>query len=155
MVTLHVPDDGALVCLDPGESRIGVAVRLRGTAMALGRPALVTGPNVLQQLREVVEELDAVAIVVGLPLHLRGTKGPAVEKALVLAREVQQSCNRPVFLVDERLSSVQAQQVLRTAGRKARGARGDIDSASAIIVLQGYLDGIRAIPLEEFAPEKS
>ena len=150
---------GALVCLDPGDVRIGLAIRPFGTNLALGRPALPAGPALGKQLRQIVEELDAVAILVGLPLHLRGVQGAAVDKAVTFARQVQQACNRPVLLVDERLSSVQAQQALRAAGRKTRGprsprgprgTRGDIDSASAIIVLQGYLDGIRAIPLDEF-----
>ena len=144
---------GALICLDPGEVRIGVAVRPAGTSVALSRPALAAGPMALTALCEMIQELDVEAIIVGLPLHLRGTKGPAVEKALDLARQVHQACNRPVLLVDERLSSVQAQQELRAAGRNARRARGEIDSASAIIVLQGYLDGMGAVPLEEFDPD--
>jgi len=141
---------GALLCLDPGDVRIGIAVRNAGTSVALGRPAVLAGPKAIAALREISEELDVEAIIVGLPLHLRGTRGPAVDKALDLARQVRQACDRRVFLVDERLSSVQAQQQLRAAGRNARRARGEIDSASAIIVLQSYLDGIDAIALEEF-----
>lgn len=149
-MTVPEPAIGALVCLDPGEVRIGLAIRPFGTNVALGRPALLVGPALEEQLRQIVEEVAAVAILVGLPLQLRGVQGTAVDKALTFARQVQQACDRPVLLVDERLSSVQAQQALRAAGRKTRGTRGDIDSASAIIVLQGYLDGIRAVPLEEF-----
>lgn len=150
VVILPTSLDGALLCLDPGEVRIGIAIRPAGTNLALGRPAVEAGSTSVDRLRSIVEELDVVAILVGLPLHLRGTKGPAVEKALAVARQVRQAYGRPVLMVDERLSSVQAQQALRAAGRNARGARGEIDSASAIIVLQGFLDGMRAIPLEEF-----
>lgn len=150
VVNLPEPVGGALLCLDPGDVRIGVAVRPAGTNLALGRPAVNAGATAIEQLRQVVDELHVVAILVGLPLHLRGTKGPAVVKALGVARQMRQAFGRPVLMVDERLSSVQAQQELRAAGRNARSARGEIDSASAIIVLQGYLDGMHATPLEEF-----
>jgi len=136
--------------------RVGVAIRSGGTNLAVGRPAIVLNPadsdpsaTICAAVRAIVEEIDAESVLVGLPLSLRGAIGPAVEKTLVLARLLSQEISLPVLLVDERLSSLQAQQALRAAGKNTRRSRADIDSASAIIVLQSYLDGAPAISLDD------
>lgn len=121
--------------------------------MALGRPAIAAGDDVVSRLGEIIDELQVSEIIVGLPLHLRGDAGPAVQEAVRLAQQVQETFGRPIMLVDERLSSVQAQANLRAAGRDSRTGRSHIDSASAIIVLQAYLDGVPARSLVEYLPE--
>lgn len=87
--------------------------------------------------REMVE-----TVVLGLPLRMDGSEGTAAAKARALAerlRALLPSTTRLVF-VDERLTTVQAQEHLRAAGKKGRAQKPLIDQAAAVIILQDWLD---------------
>lgn len=104
----------------------------------------------LRRLGELVAELDAVEVVVGLPRTLADRTGPsardAIELADLLARRIAPV---PVRLADERLTTVAAQRSLREAGVRAKGQRGVIDQAAAVAILQGWLDQRRVAPRGE------
>lgn len=95
----------------------------------------------VRRLAELVAELDAVEVIVGLPRTLADRTGPsareAIELAELLARRIAPT---PVRLADERLTTVSAQRSLREAGVRAKGQRGVIDQAAAVAILQGWLD---------------
>lgn len=99
----------------------------------------------VRRLAELVAELDAVEVIVGLPRTLADRTGPsardAIELAELLARRIAPT---PVRLTDERLTTVSAQRSLREAGVRAKGQRGVIDQAAAVAILQGWLDERRA-----------
>jgi putative Holliday junction resolvase len=78
-------------------------------------------------------------VIVGLPKTLRGEEGSQAQRVRRYAGELQAALNLPIEFWDERYSSVDAQERLTSASRKAR-AKGDIDSAAAAIILQEYLD---------------
>jgi putative holliday junction resolvase len=95
----------------------------------------------LRRLEQLVAELGAVEVIVGLPRTLGDRTGPAardaIEMADALARRIAPT---PVRLTDERLSTVSAQRSLREAGIRAKGQRAVIDQAAAVAILQNWLD---------------
>ena len=132
---------GRRVALDPGTVRIGVAVSDIDGILASPRPALPAGD--LAAVGVVVGEVDPLEIIVGLPMGLGGTEGQAAQLAREFAGQVAAATSVPVRLVDERLSTVQAQRGLHDQGRSVRQSRDMIDSASAAVVLQHALDAER------------
>jgi putative Holliday junction resolvase len=82
-------------------------------------------------------------VLVGLPLTLDGREGLAARKCRKFSEELAVIARLPVQLVDERLSTVEAQARLHEAGGDIKGTRSRIDSASAAILLQSWLDGSR------------
>jgi putative Holliday junction resolvase len=88
----------------------------------------------------VIDEWEAVDVYVGLPLHMSGQEGAASAAAREWAGALAERTTVPVRLIDERLSTVQAQRALHASGRSTRQSRSEIDSASAVMVLQSVLD---------------
>lgn len=94
---------------------------------------------------EIVAELEAALVVVGLPLSLDGSTGPAARAALAEADALRELLDVPVECHDERLTSVSANRSLTEAGltgRRRKRARkaGAVDQAAAAILLQSWLD---------------
>lgn len=136
------------VALDLGTRRIGVAVSDSGGIMATpystiersGDPAVDR-----RKVAEIVAETGAGLVIVGLPLSMDGSEGPAARAALEEADTLRTVLDVPVECQDERLTSVTANRSLSQAGvtggrrRKARAA-GAVDQAAAAILLQSWLD---------------
>lgn len=137
-----------VVALDLGTRRIGVAVSDAGGIMATPYSVIErSGDQDADRARvaEIVADVGAGMVLVGLPLSLDGRKGPAAQAALAEAEALRQTLGVPVETHDERLSSVSANRVLTEAGvtgrrrKKARQA-GAVDQAAATVVLQSWLD---------------
>jgi putative Holliday junction resolvase len=91
-----------------------------------------------------VAEHEVVTVVVGLPLSLDGSRGPAAASAITeAARLAAAVAPIPVVTFDERLTTVSAAAGQRAAGKSAQAARPTIDSAAAAVLLQAWLDGGR------------
>jgi putative Holliday junction resolvase len=137
---------GGILGLDPGERRIGVAMAVAGGSVALPLTVLDATGDWGAALAELVAEHGVAAVVVGLPVSLSGSEGPAAARAREFAAAVGQRLGLPVHLVDERLSSVAAGRALAEAGARARrGARtsrtrGAVDRSAAAVILQAWLD---------------
>jgi putative Holliday junction resolvase len=99
----------------------------------------------LDRIEAIVAELDAIEVVVGLPLALSGNRTASTNDAVGFAELLAGRLAVPVRLVDERLSTVAAQTVLRAAGRKAKTQRPVVDQVAATIILQQSLDTERAL----------
>jgi putative pre-16S rRNA nuclease len=135
---------GRVIGLDLGASRIGVAV-------SDDRGRVATGYGVIERsgqpsadhraIAELVTQLGAIEVVIGLPLSLSGTAGPAAQAVLAEARALRQALPVPVDTHDERFTTVAADQGLRAAGGRARARRRRIDEAAASLMLQSWLDG--------------
>lgn len=101
------------------------------------------------RVAEIVSEVEAGLVVVGLPLSMDGSEGPAARAALQEAEALRELLDVPVELQDERLTSVTANRSLTEAGvtgrrrRKAREA-GAVDQAAAAVLLQSWLDSHRS-----------
>ncbi len=106
----------------------------RGVLDAKPRPAF------LAALNEIVAEEKIRRIIVGFPLDMRGTEGEAARRARETAQAVADATACDVELFDERLTTVQAQRALTDSGLKGKKARARIDEASAVAILQAWLD---------------
>lgn len=98
-------------------------------------------------VRDLVAELEVDRVVVGLPLSLDGSLGPAAQRALDEADELRATLGVPVETYDERLTTVTAVASLREAGMRAEQRREVVDKVAATVLLQSWLDG-RARPSE-------
>lgn len=139
------PDPRA-AAIDLGASRVGLAVADELGWLAHPRPFL-DGKNqkaLLERLRELVAREHIDHFLVGLPRTLDGREGPAARRARQFAAELARSTGCSVEMIDERLSTVQAQARLHEQGLDTRGSRTRIDSASAAVLLQSWLDARRA-----------
>ncbi|HEV2758417.1 MAG TPA: Holliday junction resolvase RuvX [Acidimicrobiales bacterium] len=140
------------VALDLGTRRIGVAVSDAGGIMATPYSVIQRSGDVSAdraKVAEIVHEVGAGLVVVGLPLSLDGSEGPAARAALEEADALRQVLDVPVECHDERLTSVTANRSLTEAGvtgRKRRRAReaGAVDQAAAAVLLQSWLDTRRS-----------
>jgi len=95
----------------------------------------------LRRLAQLVNELEAVEVVVGLPRTLADRSGTSARDAIELADQLAgRIAPTPVRLADERLTTVVAQRSLREAGVRAKGQRSMIDQAAAVGILQNWLD---------------
>jgi putative Holliday junction resolvase len=135
------------VGVDLGSRRIGIAVSDASGRLAFPRGVIErTGdPGVdRRRVAEVVAEVGAGTVVVGLPLSLDGRRGDAaraaVDEAALLAAEIGDEAVA-VVTFDERLTTVSAQAALAAGGTRGRKARQRVDGAAAAILLQAWLDG--------------
>ena len=128
--------------VDLGKVRVGLAVADELGVLAHPRPHLDgrDGRRVLEALAELAEREDIGVFVVGLPRRLEGTEGSAARRARRFAERLAARTGRRVELVDERLSTREARARLRAQGLDERALRGRIDSASAAVLLQSWLE---------------
>lgn len=134
---------GAVVGLDLGSRRVGVAVSDRAATLALPHSVLERSGDEARDraaLVRVVEEVDAVRVVIGLPLSLDGSDGPAARAVRAQADELARQLSVPVELADERFSSVEANRSLDRAGVGGRRRRQVVDEVAASVLLQSWLD---------------
>jgi len=137
-----------VVALDLGTRRIGVAVSDAGGNVATPYSTIQRTSDVdvdRARVAEVVTEVEAGMVVVGLPLSLDGSTGPAARAALEEAEALRAVLAVPVECHDERLTSVTANRALTDAGltgrrrQKARKA-GAVDQVAATVLLQSWLE---------------
>ena len=131
--------------IDFGEVRIGIALSDPTGLIATPKLVLVEKDKG-QQIAKVValaSEFEAEKIVVGIPYHLDGAQSPMAIVAEKFAAKLEAVSGLEVIRVDERLSSVEAERIMkftRAKGRK-RGLKHDVDMVAAAVILQSYLDG--------------
>ena len=147
---------GSILSIDYGRERMGLAIADANVKMAQPLSTLerINRNEDMRRLRGLVREHGVKQIVVGLPLKLDGTRGDMAEEAERFARRVQKQLGVPVELVDERLTSWEAERLLEeTQGRflhtdkshpggKPRKAqeRATVDAVAAAIILKEYLE---------------
>lgn len=132
-----------VIGLDLGTKRIGVAVSDRSGTIAGPLTVLHrTGDPARDHLavKRIVEEEEAEAVVVGLPIALDGTVGIAARAALAEAAALASVVGVPVGMHDERFTTVVAERPMRAAGMKAPARRKVIDKVAATVMLQGWLE---------------
>jgi putative Holliday junction resolvase len=131
--------------VDPGDARIGVASSDPSGFLATPVETVRRGKGDVRRLGQLVEELEAVEVVVGLPRSLSGAEGPAAAKVREFAaRLARRVAPVPVRLCDERLTTVSAESILRDQGRRGAKRRAVVDQAAAVLILQTALDTERS-----------
>jgi putative holliday junction resolvase len=154
------PAPGVVLAIDYGKKRLGLALsdELGVTSRPFAIWTRTNRRNDLSRLRELARQNAVRRIVVGLPLHLDGGKSEMSEEAEAFAARLEKALGLPVELMDERLSSWEAQQspaaaksMRRTSRPQRRRATGQapanpktsLDGIAAAIILQDYLDRLR------------
>jgi len=128
------------VAFDVGTVRIGVASCDFDAILASPQPAISDADDSITAALKVIHEYDPCEIIVGLPKNLKGNDTASTENAREWARQLEQVTPIPIILVDERLTTVQATSALRAGGLNVKQMRSRVDSASAAIFLQSYID---------------
>ncbi|MCH8226187.1 MAG: Holliday junction resolvase RuvX [Chloroflexi bacterium] len=131
-----------LLALDLGERRIGLAVsNQEGTLVLpvghLQRDKLQAD---IQRVLASAIERDAQGIVVGIPYSLDGSEGSQAKRARRFVQALKKQTTLAVYTVDERFTSVEAEGMMREAGRQPSRDRGAVDAAAAALILQRFLD---------------
>ena len=147
---------GSILGVDYGRKRIGLAIA--DAAMRISQPLStlerINRNEDMRRLRELAREHGVLQIVVGLPLNLDGTRGEMAEEATRFAQRVRKQIGVPVELVDERLTSWEAERLLeeahgrfmheekRSGGRKPSPpqAKMSVDAVAATVILKEFLD---------------
>ncbi|MBW2231847.1 MAG: Holliday junction resolvase RuvX [Deltaproteobacteria bacterium] len=128
--------------LDLGSKRIGLAISDEqasiafpaGTLPSTGRRADVVA------VTKLIAERDVGRVVVGLPRHMDGRKGPEAEAAEKFAAALHAAARVPVDTLDERWTSLEAERALREQGLDARRTKKHVDAVAASIILRTYLE---------------
>ena len=130
-----------IIALDLGEKRVGVAVS-DALAISIKRLEALPRTNWKQLLRDVddlVRLFDAQTVVIGLPLRLDGFAGDAALEVQSVALKFARSLKVPVYLQNESLSSVAAEENLRIEGHKTEEVSALVDSEAAALILRDFL----------------
>jgi putative Holliday junction resolvase len=136
---------GVRLGVDPGDARIGVARSDPSGFLATPLETVRRGRGDLRRVVRLAADAEAVEVVVGLPRSLSGVEGPAATKARAWAETLARAlAPLPVRLVDERLTTISAEAMLRDRGVKGRARRAVVDQAAAVVILQHALDTERA-----------
>ncbi len=129
--------------IDLGTKRIGVALANSDGTLATPIEVVARSGDRASDHRAIAalaEETDAVVLVVGLPLSLDGTSGPAADAARAEADELAAATGLPVELWDERLTTVTADRDLMAVQMGGRARRKVVDKVAASVMLQAWLD---------------
>lgn len=134
---------GRRLAVDVGDARIGIAScdldGLLATPVETVRRA--TPEEGRKRIRQLAKEYDPLEVIVGLPLSMDGTEGPAAVKVKKYASRLARRLSPiPVRLVDERLSTVSAHRSLREAGVSTRKHQPIVDQAAAVTILESALE---------------
>ena len=139
--------------IDFGEARIGIA--LSDPTGLIATPKLVLAEKdkgrQITRVIELAREYDVQKIVVGIPFHLDGEEGVMATTAEKYAAKLERVSGLEVIRIDERLSSVEAERIMkmtRSKGRK-KGLKQELDMVAAAVILQSYLDGTTFIASSE------
>jgi putative Holliday junction resolvase len=146
----------SILAIDYGRAKMGFAIADSSTKLARPLCTLerINRNEDMRRLRELVRDHGVGQIVVGLPLRLDGTRGEMADEAERFARRVQKQIGVPVEMVDERLTSWEAERLLEeTQGRfihaeklhggrkqKETPAKTTVDAVAAAVVLKEYLE---------------
>ena len=145
-MTEHHAAQCRILALDFGSKTIGLAVtdELGLTAQGLQTLRRTNKRNDLDHLRRLIKQYGVGELVMGLPLRLSGEAGIQADKVEVFAEELRKKFKLPVHLFDERLTSVEANRVLRESEMSIRRRAEVVDQLAAVLILQAFLEARRS-----------
>lgn len=134
---------GPVLALDLGRKHVGIAISdaLLISITKLDPLRRSNWKRLLRDVADLAQRLDAKILVIGLPLRMNGTKGTAAGEVQRMAENFARSLNLPVYLQDERLTSAEAEEQLRQAGRTPIEIKAMVDSQAAAIILHEFIAG--------------
>jgi putative holliday junction resolvase len=140
-----LPGRAAILGIDPGEKRIGVAISdlTRLIASPLDTVIRVKSAADVEALLKLYDGRQCAGFVIGLPLNMDGSSGPAAQSARAFGRNLIAKRDVPLLMWDERLSTAAVTRTL-IAGDASRKRRGEVvDKVAASYMLQGALDAMQ------------
>ncbi len=131
-----------IIGIDPGEKRIGLAVSdpLGITAQGLETIEVRSAGETVREIGKTARRLEAVRIVIGLPLLMDGSEGEGTRRARKLGRRLEAELGIPVIYRDERLTSRLAEAALLEGDLSRERRKKESDRLAAQLILQNYLD---------------
>jgi len=140
---LSAESSNRILGIDYGEKRLGIAISDDTNTIATPLKYIDNNKEILNALNSLIVEYDIKTFVVGLPINLDGSHSKSSRKVLNFCKYINQELGIIVHTIDERLSSVEAENKLRESGRSPNMFRnldrGIIDSASAAIILDSFM----------------
>jgi len=136
-----VGGEGRILALDVGKKRIGLAVsdELRLTAQGLETLERTRIRDDLRRLEEMAESLQIGVFLIGKPLHMSGSESRQSEYTREFAKRLEEHAGLPVVFWDERLTSVEAERMLKRAGATLEQRKKAVDRLAAVLLLESYL----------------
>lgn len=136
------PPGGRILGIDPGTKTVGVAVSDELLLAAHTLPSIPAHPvaKLLEAVNSLIRDYNVYEIVVGLPINMDGTMGSSAEAAQAFARALEALLPGGVRLIDERLTTVQAERTLLEADVSRAKRKGLRDRVAAVLILQSHLD---------------
>jgi putative holliday junction resolvase len=133
---------GRILALDVGKKRIGLAVsdELGWTAQGLDTLERTRIRDDLARLKELAEQWSVQTLLVGQPLHMSGEPSRQSEYTREFASRLKEHLSLPVVFWDERLTSVEAERVLREGGASLEQRKKAVDRMAAVLLLESYLE---------------
>lgn len=140
--------------LDVGDVRIGVAISddLGFAAHPLCTITRKNRKTDLETICDLINIHQVEEVVIGLPLMLDGEVGIQAQKVQRFANRLKREARIPIHLRDERLTTVEALEILREVGKPRKKQRNVIDQVAAVVILDGYLDDFRESKDENHRP---
>jgi putative Holliday junction resolvase len=140
-----LPARAAILGIDPGEKRIGVAVSDTTRLIASSLDTVMRAKFAVDAaaILKLYDARQCAGFVIGLPLNMDGSSGPAAQSARAFARNLLAKRDAPLLLWDERLSTAAVTRTL-IEGDASRRRRGEVvDKMAAAYMLQGALDAMQ------------
>lgn len=131
---------GRVLGIDYGDVRIGVAMSDETRFLASPLTTVLNGKDAASEIAMLIKEHGVDIVVIGLPLNMDGSAGPATEKVRAFSEKLKKQTAIPIVEMDERLSTVTAHENLREAGLDGRKRKHVVDMAAAQVILQDWLD---------------
>lgn len=126
--------------IDVGRARIGVATNTGRGSLALPLETVRVRPDGFQRVVDLIREYEPEIVYVGLPLGMGGNETQSTGMARDFAQNLVTHVSAQIYLVDERLSTVSAQQQLTGVGKNVKQQKNIIDQQAAAIILQSAID---------------
>lgn len=129
--------------LDLGTRTLGVAIS--DTSHIIASPlAVIRFPEgqyeiALEELKKILDEYQISKIALGLPKNMNGSEGFASERSRLFKELLEQNIDIPVYLVDERLSTMEAENILLEADLSRKKRKKVIDGVAAVIILETFI----------------
>ena len=131
-----------IIGLDLGTKRIGVSICDENQSIATPYKTLIKKDtkNFIYEIKEIVDENDVKAIIIGNPINMDGSQGKSSQSVKDIANNISKFINLPICLWDERLSTVGAFNISSQLDINVSKREKDIDKNAAAFILQGAID---------------
>lgn len=126
--------------VDLGDKRIGLAISDAEEQLAGPLKVIFRTAGVIEEILKIIISEGVEMVVIGLPLNMDGSTGEEGKKAQRFAQELKERAGISVELWDERLSTFEAERILREAGKKGAKLKEALDKTAAAVILQDFLD---------------